>query len=335
VNQKQLKTSLLISLLLIILIAVGYWVGANRQSTVTKSQFSLGTLIEITATGKAPEKAVETAFHEISRIERLTSSHAGSDINRLNQWAGIKAVKIAPETIEILKLIQTYDPLVSGAFDPTIAPLVELWGFDYEGEPHLPKQTQIQRRLPLVDRRQIRVNQTAGTAMLAKPGMKLDLGGIAKGYAIDRAYRCLRQAGIKSALINGGSSSIRVIGRRPDRQPWRIGIGHPRRTEELLGQLTLPHDSALGTSADTQNYFIKDRQRYSHLLNPHTGYPAQDKILVTVTAPTAVEADLLSTACFILPFDQIQKLIAKRPAIKVIVVDRQQRIFNLNNPNFK
>jgi thiamine biosynthesis lipoprotein len=335
VNQKQLKTALYVSLPLIILLSIGVWNGVNRQSTVTKSQFRLGTLIEITATGKTPEKAVAAAFNEISRIERITSSHAGSDVSRLNQWAGIKAVKVAPETLAILKLIKNYDPLVSGAFDPTIAPLVNLWGFGYAGQPHLPNQQQIQRLLPLVDLRQIRINQTAGTVLLAKPGMKLDLGGIAKGYAIDRAYRCLRQAGIKSALINGGSSSIRVIGRRRDHQPWQIGIGHPRHTEELLGQLTLPDDSALGTSADTQNYFIKNRRRYSHLLNPHTGYPVQDKILVTVAAPTASEADLLSTACFILPLDQIKQLIAKHPSVKVIVVDPKQQVLNLNNPNFK
>jgi thiamine biosynthesis lipoprotein len=335
VNQKQRQTALCISLPLLILLSIGVWLGVNRQSTVTKSEFCLGTVIEITVTGKTPEKAIATAFRAIRRIERLTSSHAGSDISRLNQWAGIKAVKVAPETLEILKLINDYDPLISGAFDPTIAPLVDLWGFGYDGQPHLPKQQQIQNLLPLVDLRQIRINQTAGTVLLNKPGMKLDFGGIAKGYAIDRAYHCLRQTGIKSALINGGSSSIRVIGRRRDHRPWQIGLGHPRRAEELLGQLTLPHDSALGTSADTQNYFIKDRKRYSHLLNPHTGYPAQDKILVTVTAPTAAEADLLSTACFILPLDQIKQLIAKRPSVKVIVVDPKQQVFNLNNPNFK
>jgi thiamine biosynthesis lipoprotein len=334
VNQKTIQTATIIFISLIVLIASGYWAFNNRQTTVTKSDFCLGTLIEITATGKKPEKAITSAFQAIRQVERLTSSRTGSDVSHLNRWAGRKAVKVAPETLAIIKLIQEYDPLLSGAFDPTLAPLIELWGFGYEGRPHLPEAQQIQRLLPLVDRRQVLVNHTAQTVFLAKPGMKLDLGGIAKGYAIDRAYRRLRQAGIKSALINGGNSSIRVIGVKPDRQPWQIGIGHPRRTQELLGQLTLPHDSALGTSADTQNYFSQAGRRYSHLLNPQTGYPARNKILVTVAAPTAAEADLLSTACFILPLDQIKKLIAKRPAIKVIVVNSQQQVLNLNNCNF-
>ncbi|MGD8399932.1 MAG: FAD:protein FMN transferase [Bacillota bacterium] len=333
-GNKKLKTVLFVGLPLIILATLGYWAAANRRRTLTKTEFCLGTMVEITATGKAPEKAVRAAFDAIRHIESLASSHLGSDINRINQAAGIKAVKTAPETIAILKLIQDYQPLISGAFDPTVAPLVDLWGFGYEAEPRLPKPDQIQRLLPLVDWKQVRINPAAGTVFLAKPEMKLDLGGVAKGYAIDQAYQSLRRAGIASALINGGNSSIRVIGARHDRKPWQIGIGHPRRTEELLGQLTLPHDSALGTSADTQNYFIHSGQRYSHLLNPRTGYPSRDKILVALTAPTAAEADLLSTACFILPLAKIRQLIAKRPGLKIIIVDQKQRVRNLNNPNF-
>jgi thiamine biosynthesis lipoprotein len=333
-SNKQLKTVLLVSLSLIILAVLGYWATAPRQRTLTKTEFYLGTMVEITVTGKEPEKALRLAFDVVRRIENLTSYHPGSDISRINRAAGVKAVKVAAETIAILKLVRDYEPLISGAFDPTVAPLVDLWGFGYEARPRLPEPSQIQRLLPLVDWRQVQINPAAGTVFLAKSGMKLDLGGLAKGYAIDQAYQCLRRAGVASALINGGGSSIRVIGVRHDRKPWQIGIGHPRRTEELLGQLTLPHDAALGTSADTQNYFIQGGKRYSHLINPRTGYPARDKILVTVTAPTAAEADLLSTACFILPLDQIRQLIVKRPDLQIIVVDQKQRIWNLNNPNF-
>jgi thiamine biosynthesis lipoprotein len=336
VDHRRLKIwLLLLPGLSLVLLTAGYWLWANRQQTVTKSQFLLGTIVEITATGKAPEKAVTAAFREIRRIEKLISSRPGSDVARISQGAGVKAVPVSPDTLAILKLIRADYQLLAGAFDPTVAPLVELWGFGYEGAPRLPAKAAIQRLLPLVAFNQVRIDQTAGTVMLAKPGMKLDLGGVAKGYALDRAYQGLRRAGIKSALINGGSSSIRVVGDRFDHRPWQIGIGHPRRPQKLLGQLTLPNDSALGVSADTQNFFIKDQKRYSHLLNPRTGYPAQDKMLVAVTAPTAAAADMLSTACFILPLDRIKRIIAQRPNIKVIIVDQTQRVLNLNNPDFQ
>jgi thiamine biosynthesis lipoprotein len=334
VNRRRLLIWFLPSLSLVLL-AAGYWLWDNRQNTITKSQFLLGTIVEISATGKAPEKAVTAAFREIRRIEKITSSRSGSDVAHINQGAGVKAVPVSPDTLAILKLIRANYQLLAGAFDPTIAPLVELWGFGYAGAPRLPDKAAIERLLPLVAFNQVRIDQTAGTVRLAKSGMKLDLGGVAKGYALDRAYHCLRRAGIKSALINGGSSSIRVIGDRFDRRPWRIGIGHPRRPQKLLGQLTLPGDSALGVSADTQNFFVKDHKRYSHLLNPRTGYPVSDKILVAVTAPTATAADLLSTAFFILPLDRIKQIITRHPAIKVVIVDQTQQVINLNNPNFQ
>jgi len=312
-----------------------FWLWSHRERTVSQSEFALGTIIEITVTGTRPEPAVASAFQEIRRIEKLTSSRRESDLGRINQWAGKKPVRVSPDTIAILQYIKKLHPLVFGAFDPTIAPLIELWGFGYDGQPHLPEAEQIRQSLALVDFKQVKINTTTGTVMLLKPGMRLDLGGIAKGYAIDRAYQILRRAGIKSALINGGSSSIRVIGKRADGQNWQIGIGHPRKSDSLVGRLTLPHDRALGTSADTQNFFIKNRVRYHHIINPYTGYPSGDKILVTVTASTAMTADLLSTAFFILPADRVHQAIKQLPGVRVIIVEQKQKVLNINEPNFQ
>jgi thiamine biosynthesis lipoprotein len=303
----------------------------RREQTVTQSRFALGTVIEITATGIHPDRAVSGAFRAIRRVERLTASGLAA----INHEAGGKSVKVAPEILEILTLVQKYYSQVSGAFDPTVGPLTELWGFGRTGEPHLPDAAKIRATLPLIGFNQVEIDRPAQTVRLKQPGMRLDLGGVAKGYAIDRAYQSLRQAGIQSALINAGTSSIRVIGKRRDGQAWRIGIGHPRRNGELLGILPLASGRSLSTSADTQNYFIRNRVRYSHLLNPKTGYPARDKILVSVTAPTAAESDLLSTALFMLPPDQIRTFLAEHPGIKAILADRKLRLVNRGETGFR
>jgi thiamine biosynthesis lipoprotein len=125
-----------------------------------------------------------------------------------------------------------------------------------------------------------------------------------------------------------------VIGSKNRSNPWKLGIGHPRRSGELLGTLRLPNDRALGTSADTQNFFIKNGVRYSHLINPHTGFPSREKILVTVTAPTAVEADLLSTAFFVLPAQKILAFTEKHPEIGAVTVARNGLTAVFNEPHF-
>jgi thiamine biosynthesis lipoprotein len=128
--------------------------------------------------------------------------------------------------------------------------------------------------------------------------MRLDLGGVAKGYAVDRVWELLAGAGLRGALVNAGESSIRVLGERPGGGPWRVAVSHPRE-EEWLGILGLPPGSAVGTSADTQRYIVVDDRRYSHLLNPFTGYPATDLLSVTVIAGNALDADVFSTALFV------------------------------------
>lgn len=326
---------ILITLLIIAALIIGLWFWLRREVTATKSLFAMGTFFEITATGPNSGQAIEGAFQEIKRIESITSHQTGSELAKLNQAAGIKPVEIAPELIAILNQVAENYSDLSGAFDPTVGPLIELWGFDPEGEPNLPAAAEISRILPLVGFKRVTLDVKRRTAFLPVKGMKLDLGGIAKGYAVDRAYLSLQESGIRSALINGGSSSIRTIGKRADRKPWRLGIGDPRQAGKLLGTFGLPQDRALATSADNQNFLIHNGVRYSHLIDPRTGYPARDKILVTVTAPTALEADLLSTAFFVLPFPEIKAFIKANPQYGAIIYDSSGKLINLGEVTFK
>jgi len=328
------KRAALILLSLIVALAAGFRLWSDRPVTVTKNLFAMGTVFEITVSGKNAPAAIESAFAEIKRIEAVTQNDGNSDLARINRNSGINPVKVGPEIIAILTVVKKHYPELAGAFDPTIGPLVNLWGFGPNGEPRLPSAKDIVSRLPLVDFNQVRINREEQTVYLAKSDMRLDLGGIAKGYAVDRVYQIFKKRRIKSALINGGSSSIRVIGKKGTTD-WALGIGHPRRAGKLLGILNLPGDRALGTSADTQNFFIKDGKRYSHLINPKTGFPARDKILVTVTAPTAVAADLLSTAFFILPSTKLEAYPLNHPAIKAVIFNASNKLINLGETTFK
>lgn len=322
--------------LIVGLIVLGVWFMVGyKETTVSKSFFSMGTFFEITATGTNPDQAIAKAFEEIMRIETLTSTQKKTGLSELNQFAGIKPVKADPELVAILKKARELYPDLAGSFDPTVGPLINLWGFGPEGHPTLPEPKEIDQVLPLVGFDRAVIDEAKGTVFLPAKGMKLDLGGIAKGYAVDLAYKSLRKSGIRSALINGGSSSIRTLGKRDNQKPWRLGIGHPRRNGELLGALGLPEDRSLATSADTQNFFFSDGKRYSHLIDPHTGYPADDKILVTVTAPTAIEADLLSTAFFVMPVAAIKTFLSANPEYGAIIYNSSGQLTTLGEKTFQ
>ncbi len=314
---------------------IGVWAVFFRPATVSRSEMAMGTFVEITATGVRPAPAVQAAFAEIRRIERLTRSDGPSDVARINAAAGIKPVAVSGDTIVILQLVARYWLWLPETFDPTVGPVVEAWGFGYGSTPKLPSPQAVAKALPLVGFGKVDIDPARRTVFLQRPGMRLDLGGIAKGYAVDRACEVLQRHGIRSALINAGRSSIRVLGRKNGGGDWRIGIGHPRRNGELLGVLNLAGDRALGTSADDQNYFESGGRRYSHLLDPATGYPAWDQILVTVTAPTAAEADLLSTALFVLDRTRIESALQHLPEVDLIIYDAAGHLSIHGEPEFK
>lgn len=323
-------------LIIISFLILGLWFWKGRQEvTVSRSLFAMGTFFEITAAGPNANEAITNAFEEIKKTEFLTSIESQTGLAELNRMAGNQPVKVAPELMTILKQIATLYSGLSGSFDPTVGPLIDLWGFNPEGRPNLPEPAKINRILPLVGFDRVILNEKEGTVFLPDQGMKLDLSGIAKGYAIDRAYLSLKGSGISSALINGGSSSIRTLGNRSDGRPWRLGIGHPRLNGKLLGTLGLPGDRALGTSADTQNFFIHQGTRYSHLINPKTGYPARNNILVTVTAPTAMEADLLSTAFFVLSLPKVEAFIKANPQFGAVIYNASEKLINLKEDTFQ
>jgi thiamine biosynthesis lipoprotein len=245
-----------------------------------------------------------------------------STVTKINQQAGIKAVKVNHEILTIIKNAKKYGKLTEGKFDITIAPVIELWGFGTEKK-SVPDLKRIEENLKLVDYQNIIINEEKSTVMLAKQGMKIDLGGIAKGYIVDRAAEDLKKAGINSALINVGGN-IRTIGVKADGQKWRLGIRNPRDKEEDPDDNYLDvikvEDANVVTSGDYERYFKEEGQRYHHILDPDTGYPSRDLASVTIVSDSSFKADILSTALFILGFKKAKSYIQKNKDLEGMII---------------
>ena len=208
--------------------------------------------------------------------------------------------------------------LSEGAFDATAAPLVRLWGFSGGLIPKvIPSPEAIRECMTLVDYHRLILRD--GKAFLARKGMAVDLGGIGKGYAIDCAYDCCRGLGIRDFLFNF-SGNIRVSGRPARRKQWQIGLRDPFDRSAIIGKIALPSGMALATSGGYENFVEIGGQRFSHLIDPRTGYPVSETASATVLAPDAISADGLSTAFFVVGVDGAPHLLGKVLSTEVLIV---------------
>jgi len=262
----------------------------------------MGTFWQVSSPNK---QASAIVFSEASRIEQLLSKYiATSEVSRLNR---LGKLKVSPDTFYIIKKSQEFCFKTSGAFDITVAPLVELWGFTSQ-QYSVPEDNKIKAVLGLVGSDKIILHEKDNMVEFKIPGTKIDLGGIAKGYALDCAVKKLKENNINSCLINAGGQ-VYALGDKFG-QAWKIAIQGARKSE-ITGTLELKNKSA-STSGDYQQYFLIGNKRYCHILNPKTGYPAESGISsVTVIAESGLEADALSTAVFVLGKEKAKELTAK------------------------
>ena len=294
---------------------------------VERSRVSMGTEVHITAwTGDEPTAvaAFDKAFDEFDRLDALMSVWKdSSDVVRINDAAGKSAVTVSREVREVLHAAREVSEWTSGKFDVTFAALSGLWKFDHDIDGQVPDRADIAKRLPFIDYRALRIDDRAGTVSLARAGMKVNLGGIGKGYAIDRAVTILRDARLADFMIQSGGDLF-VSGRRGDR-PWRVGIQDPRGASNTLFAAIEATNAAVSTSGDYERFFIRDGRRYHHIVDPGTGEPASRSRSVTIVANSATVSDGLSTGVFILGGDDGMALIEKLPDVEgVIVTDANQ-----------
>lgn len=269
--------------------------------------FAMDTLMRVQLSGPKAEAAVQAAVAEVNRLDRLLSrTGEDSDVARINAHAGDGGeVTVSQETAVLLAQALEASAATGGAFDVTIAPVMDAWGFGTsEAELRVPAQDELSALLPLVDSGALHVDTTRNTARLDAPGAELDLGGIAKGYAADRLMALLSGYDVSSALLNLGSSTIAALGTRPDGGPWRIALRDPQDEDGQLLVLALS-DQVLSTSGGYERFFEADGVVYHHILDPETGMPARSGLLsVTVVSDQGAEADALSTALYVMGPEQ-------------------------------
>ena len=319
----KLRTSIAyqpIRLLCVLCLALFILCATGCERRFKESKFLMGTIVEITAVGSRHDcqQAVKLAFEEIERIDSLMNIYSeDSEISRINRAAGRSAVQVSADTLKVIDQSIRFARLTDGALDITVAPLMELWGFR-NGSKRIPLDDELKKKLSLVDYGKILVDDDRSTVKLGSPGMQIDVSGIAKGYAVDRAIQILKDAGIRSALVNAGGD-IYALASPPRRKSWRIGIRHPRRSADLLGILELK-DNTVATSGDYENFFEVDGKRYCHIIDTKTGRPVEGIMSATVVADSTTEADALATAVFALGADDGMKLIEGLEGVDGIIV---------------
>jgi thiamine biosynthesis lipoprotein len=269
--------------------------------------------------------AFEEVFAEFTRLEKLMSTWiSDSDVSRINREAGVRPVPVSTEVREVLETARQMSAWTNGKFDVTFGALAGLWKFDHDQDNVLPDMREVRRRLPLIDYRAIDIDAAAGTVFLSRTGMSIHLGGIGKGYAVDRAASILRGRGLRSFMIQSGGD-IYAAGTK-NGQPWRLGIQDPRGApNQRFAELDLS-DGTFSTSGDYERSFMKEGRRYHHILDPATGEPARGTRSVTIITTRAVLADGLSTGVFILGPDRGMELIERLPDVEGVIVSEKNEV---------
>ena len=300
-------------------------------SHIKRTQLLMGTLVEITVPySSSPESlaAVENAFDEIKRIEKLMSSHLeSSEVSQINRNAGGELITASPETIKLIQEGIRWGEMSQGVFDITIGPLIKLWGFE-GGQKLVPDSDSLESAMSLVNFKNIEIEDNK--IRLKFPGMALDMGGITKGYAVDRAIEILKKSGVKGAILNAGGD-LMTFGNRSDKDPWIIGLQHPRNPEEISASFAADNSRAgtsVATSGDYQKFFIVNGKRHSHILDPKTGMSNSEVISATVTAPSVMQADILATIAFIMGPDKGKVFLEKLDGVDAMWIKKgEEKVF--------
>jgi thiamine biosynthesis lipoprotein len=287
---------------------------------VEDARVTMGSELRLTAWTAHQETAAgafEEVFAEFERLDGLLSVwRDGSDVQRVNAAAGEKPVTVSRETIELLAVARQVSEWTEGKFDITFGALADVWKFDHDQDSRVPTQEEIRARLPLVDYRAVEVDEQAGTVFLTRKGVRIHLGGIGKGYAIDRSVEILRSRGLRDFMIQAGGD-LYVAGQR-DGRPWRVGIHDPRGTEPFAYiDLT---DATFSTSGDYERFFMHGGRRYHHIIDPDVGEPAAGSRSVTVRTTRATLADAIDTGVFVLGPEKGMALVEKLPDVEAVIV---------------
>ncbi|MBM3769747.1 MAG: FAD:protein FMN transferase [Acidimicrobiia bacterium] len=294
---------------------------------VERVGLAMGSQLRVRVFSSDPESArsaFDAVFAEFDRLDRLLSVWKdGSDVQRINGAAGVDGVTVSEDTIAVLNTARRISEWTEGAFDVTFGALSDVWRFDHDQDNRVPTREQIEARHPLVNYRAVRIDEPGHTVLLEKAGMRIHLGGIGKGYAVERSAALLRDRGYRDFMIQSGGD-LYVAGFSQG-QPWRLGVADPRKPTQSFGTLDLS-DGTFSTSGDYERSFVKDGIRYHHLIDPSTGYPAKGTRSVTVVTNRPVLADGLSTGVFILGPARGMALVERLPDVEAVIVTDSNQV---------
>lgn len=271
---------------------------------------------------------LQKAFAEIQRLEGLmTTWRDDSEISRVNAAAGKRAVTVSPETLAVIEKSIWMSEHSEGLFDITFEAMHGLWKFDQDLEEKIPNKADVERARKLIDYRKIKVDHDARTVMLEQTGMRMGLGGIAKGYAVDAAARVLREEGLSAFFVQAGGD-LYVAGRKPEGVPFRVGVRDPRGRDanDYFAMLEV-EDHAFSTAGDYERGFVKGGRRYHHIIDPRTGFPATASRSVTIWAKDAFTADAIDDAVFILGPEKGLALVESLDDTGAVIVDAHNKVW--------
>lgn len=295
--------------LLVILILLAGCSRAPKEIEIVRSQEMMSTNVTITLTGTDITKLEGLADESFAFMRGLSSKFniydPASEVSRLNAGGSGEPVHVSPELAEVLRAAATAHQNTDGYFDVTVRPLVLLWK-EAQRTGTLPTEEQIQKAKSLVGF--ANVSLSSDTVTFRKPGISVDLGGIAKGYVVDRTTEYLKKRGVKAGIVDAGGD-LYAWGKKPDGSKWRIGIQHPRDGKTVLKVLEI-EDRAVLTSGDYERYFIRNGRRYSHIVNPFSGIPDSDVMSITVVSPSLMSVDGLSAGLLAMGSAKAAKKIA-------------------------
>jgi FAD:protein FMN transferase len=303
--------------------------GPRAPHVVERISTAMGSELHLTAWTGDDARAntgFDAVLAEFERLDALMSVwRPGSDVLLVNAAAGERPVAVSADVRAALKTARQISDWTNGKFDVTFGPLAEIWKFDAQNQDNsVPDAAAITARLPLVDYRQIEIDDGAGTVFLRHKGMRVHLGGIGKGYAVERAVAILRAAGLRDFLIQAGGDLY--AGGTKESRPWRLGINDPRGPAGRTFATLDISDGTFSTSGDYARFFIKDGVRYHHLLDPSSGQPARGCRSVTIVTDDPRLADGLSTGVFILGPHDGMALVERLPNVEAVIVTASNEV---------
>ena len=300
---------------------------SSSTDPVSKTEFFMGTSVKITLYDHQQDQIFTEVFDRIKQIEeRLSINEEGTEIDKINEAAGVSAVKVSEDAFINIKEGLEYSRLTEGSFDITVGPLVKLWSIGLP-EAKVPTQVEIEQALPLINYQDVVLDEEASTVYLKNKGMMIDLGSIAKGYTADVIAEMLKEKGVQRALIDLGGN-IYALGSHPEGRPWNIGIQSPYSTRgEIIGYLPIENKSVV-TSGVYERYIEQDGKKYHHILNPFTGYPYDNEILgVTIISDKSIDGDALSTSVFSKGLQGGMEFIETQSDIDAIFITKENKVY--------